>query len=116
IYRSLGPNACVDVTATLADGAELVWLPQETILFDRARLARTVAIALAPTSTLVFAETIVFGRAAMGEAVHEGHFTDRWRVRRAGRLIFADNFRLERPIANLAYETAIVCGGAAISI
>ena len=114
IYRSLGPNACVDVTATLADGAELVWLPQETILFDRARLARTVAIALAPTATLVFAETIVFGRAAMGEAVHEGHLTDRWRVRRAGRLIFADNFRLDGPIADRLNQTAIAGGRAAI--
>src|ERR1700686_408825 len=42
IYRSLGPDASIDVTATLADGADLVWLPQETFLFDRARLARTV--------------------------------------------------------------------------
>src|SRR5215471_3301886 len=66
IYRSLGPDACVDVTATLADGAELIWLPQETILFDRARLARTVTIALARATTLLFAEAIVFGRTAMG--------------------------------------------------
>jgi urease accessory protein len=114
IYRSLGPNACVDVTATLADGAELVWLPQETILFDRARLARTVAIALVPTATLLFVETIVFGRAAMGETVREGHFTDRWRVRRAGRLIFADNFRLDGPIADRLNQTAIAGGRAAI--
>src|SRR5216684_8823658 len=48
IYRSLGPDACVDVSATVKDGATLTWLPQETILFDRARLARTITIALAP--------------------------------------------------------------------
>jgi urease accessory protein len=102
------------VTATLADGAELVWLPQETILFDRARLARTVAIALAPTAKLLFVETIVFGRSAMGETVHEGHLTDRWRIRRAGRLIFADNFRLDGPIANRLKETAIAGGCTAI--
>ena len=114
IYRSLGPDACIDVTATLADGAELVWLPQETILFDRARLARTVDIALAPTAMLLFAETIVFGRAAMGETVHEGRFTDRWRVRRNGRLIFAENFRLDGPIADRLNEAAIAGGRAAI--
>jgi urease accessory protein len=114
IYRSLGPDACIDVTATLADGADLVWLPQETILFDRARLARTVDIALAATATLVFAETVVFGRTAMGEAVREGRFTDRWRVRRGGRLIFAENFRLDGPIADRLGEVAIAGGRAAI--
>jgi len=114
IYRSLGPDACVDVTATLADGADLVWLPQETILFDRARLARTVDIALAPTATLLFAETVVFGRAAMGEAVREGRFTDRWRVRRDGRLIFAENFRLDGAVADRLGEPAIAGGRAAI--
>jgi urease accessory protein len=114
IYRSLGPDACVDVTATLADGADLVWLPQETILFDRARLARTVDIALAPTATLLFAETVVFGRAAMGETVREGRFTDRWRVRRDGRLIFAENFRLDGPLADRLGEAAIAGGRAAI--
>lgn len=114
IYRSLGPDACVDVTATLADGAELTWLPQETILFDRARLARTIDLALAPTATLLFAETIVFGRTAMDESVHEGRFTDRWRVRRDGRLIFAENFGLDGPIADRLNEAAIAGGRAAI--
>jgi urease accessory protein len=114
IYRSLGPDACVDVTATVADGADLAWLPQETILFDRARLARTVDVALAPTATLLFAETIVFGRAAMGETVHEGRFTDRWRVRRNGRLIFAERFHLDGLIADRLNETAIAGGRAAI--
>ena len=84
------------MTATLADGAELIWLPQETILFDRARLARTVDIALAPDARSLFAETVVFGRAAMGETVTRRRcFADRWRVRRGGRLIFAENFRLD---------------------
>jgi urease accessory protein len=114
VYRSLGPDACIDVTATLADGAELTWLPQETILFDRARLARTVDIALAPTAKLLLAETVVFGRAAMGEAVREGRFTDRWRVRQGGRLIFAENFRLDGAIAERLGEAAIAGGRAAV--
>ena len=114
IYRSLGPDACIDVTATLRDGAELMWLPQETILFDRARLARTVDIALAPTATLLFAETIVFGRAAMGETVRDGRLSDRWRVRRDGRLIFAEHFRLDGAIMDRLNEAAIAGGHTAI--
>ena len=42
--------------------------PQETILFDRARLSRRIDVDLSPDATLVMAEAIVFGRSAMGEA------------------------------------------------
>jgi len=114
IYRSLGPDACVDVTATLADGAELIWLPQETILFDRGRLTRTVSVALAPSAAVLFAEIIVFGRTAMGETVHQGRFCDRWRVQRNGRLVFAENFRFVGPIAERLGEPAIAGGRHAI--
>jgi urease accessory protein len=114
VYRSLGPDACLDMSATLADGAELTWLPQETILFDRARLARTITIAVASGAKLLLAETVVFGRTAMGETVHEGSFTDRWRVHRDGRLIFADNLRLEGCIADRLDEVAVARGCAAL--
>ncbi len=114
IYRSLGPDACLDVCATLKDGAELMWLPQETILFDRARLARTITIALARSAKLLLAETIVFGRSAMGETVHEGSVIDRWRVRRDGRLVFAENFRLDGPVTGRLNEAAVAGGCTAI--
>ena len=41
----------------------------------------------------------MFGRAAMGEAMAQGFFADRWRVHRAGRLVFADSARLDGAIA-----------------
>jgi urease accessory protein len=114
VYRSLGPDACFDITATLADGAELVWLPQETILFDRARLKRTVDIALAPAATLLFAETVVFGRTAMGETVTAGALIDRWRIHRGGKLAFAENFRLDGAIDERLEAAAIAKGQTAI--
>jgi urease accessory protein len=115
VYRSLGPDACVDVSATLKDGAALTWLPQETILFDRARLTRTITIALARSAKLLLAETIVFGRSAMGETVHEGSVIDRWRVRRDGRLVFAENFRLDGPVTDRLNEAAVAGGCTAIA-
>lgn len=115
VYRSLGPAATVAVTARLGDAVDLTWLPQETILFDRARLARSVDIDLAAGATLLFAETVVFGRTAMGEAVTEGSLVDRWRVRRDGKLIFADNLRLDGAIAERLREKAIAGGHAAIA-
>jgi urease accessory protein len=114
VYRSHGPDAQVDVTATVADGAELTWLPQETILFDRARLARTITIDLTAGARLLLAETVVFGRAAMGETVREGSFADRWRIRRDGRLIFAENFRLDGAVHERLGEAAVAGGRTAL--
>jgi len=39
VYRSLGPDSAIDVKLKVAAGGVLRWLPQETILFDRARMA-----------------------------------------------------------------------------
>ena len=99
IYRSTGPDAAMDVRLDVHAGGRLCWLPQETILFDRARLSRRIEIDLADGASLLMAEAIVFGRAAMGEAVNHGLFADRWRLRRGGRLVFADGARLDGAIA-----------------
>jgi len=110
VYRALGPSATIGVTLNLGAGASLAWMPQETILFDRARLARTIDVELAADARLLVAEAVVFGRTAMGEAVEEGSFTDRWRVRRGGRLIYAESVRLEGAIAARLAEPAIAGG------
>jgi urease accessory protein len=115
VYRSEGAPATLTVTATLGDDAALTWLPHETILFDRARLLRSVDIALAPTARLLFAEAVVFGRSAMGETVREGLFADRWRVRRGGRLIFAEGFRFDGAIAERLADTAVAAGQVALA-
>jgi urease accessory protein len=114
VYRSPGPVARLDVTARLDADAELIWLPQETILFDRAHFARSVDIALAPTATLAFAETVIFGRAAMGETVAQAHFHEHWRIRRGGRLIFAENFSLDGAVARTLRQAAVAGGKLAL--
>ena len=115
IYRALGPAAEISVKLAVGDRARLSWMPQETILFDRARLARRIEADLAPGACLVMAEAVVFGRSAMGETVEEGVFTDRWRVRRDGRLIFAETIRLEGEVARMLREPAVAAGGVAIA-
>ncbi len=114
VYRSLGPDATVSVRLTVASGGALAWLPQETILFDRARLARTIDIDLKGDARLVAAEAVIFGRAGMGETVVSGRLLDRWRVRVDGRLVFADGMRLEGAIAERLAEPAVAAGGIAI--
>lgn len=101
IYRTDGPPAHVETALTLEAGATLEWLPQETILFDRAGFARTLDVDMADDARLLLCESVVFGRLAMGEACASGAFRDRWRVRRDGKLVFAEDVRLEAPAALL---------------
>jgi urease accessory protein len=114
VYRAAGKPAELNISLSVAAGARLSWLPQETILFDRARIARRIDIDLAEGASLLLCEIVVFGRAAMGETMRHGEFVDRWRVRRAGRLVFAETVRLDGNIGEKLAKSAIVRGGVAI--
>ena len=83
VYRSAGGLAQIGVRATLGAGAHLDWLPQETILFDRSACRRRTEIDMAGDASCLMAETVVLGRAAMGEDVARTAFTD-WRILRRG--------------------------------
>jgi urease accessory protein len=115
IYRSLGPDADIRVTLAVDSGGALAWLPQETILFDHVRLRRSIEADLAPDAGLLLAEGVVFGRSAMGEKLTRGCFSDRWRVRRGGALIFAESLRLHGPIAEHLGRRAVAGGAVAIA-
>ena len=114
VYRAQGPAAQLDIALKAAAGAHLSWLPQETILFDRARVSRQINIDLADSASLLLCEIVVFGRAAMGERMLAGEFTDRWRLCRGGRLVFAENIRLDGDIGEKLRQPAVAKGGVAI--
>ncbi|MEO1549349.1 MAG: urease accessory protein UreD [Pseudomonadota bacterium] len=94
-YRAEGPPATVSVRLRAGDGASLAWLPQETILFQRAGLRRSIDAQLDGTARVLILESLVFGRAAMGESLDQVMLHDRWRVTRDGRLIYADDLRFD---------------------
>jgi urease accessory protein len=94
VYGSSGAETEVSVRLRLGHGARLAWLPRETILFSGARLARRLDADIAADATLVIAEMTVFGRLAAGEEMRSGSFADRWRIRRDGRLLHAEQTRL----------------------
>lgn len=114
VYRAPGAAARLDIALNVAAGAHLAWLPQETILFDRARIHRRFDIELDEGASLLLCEIVVFGRAAMGETMRHGEFVDRWRVRRGGRLVFAETIRLDGEIGEKLARPAIAKGGTAI--
>jgi urease accessory protein len=115
IYRSLGPDTDINVKLGVGSGGALAWLPQETILFDQVRLERTIEVDLARDAGLVLAESVIFGRSAMGEAVAQGRFFDRWRVRVGGALVFAESLLLDGAVAQKLARRAIAGGSVAIA-
>jgi urease accessory protein len=115
IYRSLGPDTDICVKLDVGPGGALAWLPQESIVFDQARLRRCIDIELARDANLLLAEAAVFGRSAMGETVVQGHFFDRWRLRVGGALVFAETLRLDGDIAQRLTQRAIANGGVAVA-
>jgi len=115
IYRSTGPDTAMNVRLSVGANARLAWLPQETILFDRARLKRRIDVDLAEGASLIMAEAVLFGRAAMGEAMREGSWADTWRLRRGGRLVFAENVRLDGDMTARLARPASANGGIALA-
>lgn len=95
IYRAAEDQAQVRADLTLGPGARLDWLPQETILFDGAALTRRLEARLAPGARLLAVESLIFGRAAHGEAIRRLQLRDHWRIWQDDRLIHAESLRLD---------------------
>ncbi|WP_407115156.1 urease accessory protein UreD [Bradyrhizobium sp. LMG 9283] len=114
VYRASGSAAQLNISLKAGPGAHLSWLPQETILFDCARVQRRFDIELDEAASLLLCEIVVFGRIAMGERMEQGEFVDRWRMRRAGKLVFAETVRLDGNIGAKLALSAVARGGAAI--
>jgi len=105
------------IRTTLAVGADagLEWLPQETILFDGCAVDRRLDIDLAENAWFLGVETLVFGRALMGETVRHAQIHDTIRVHRAGRLVWHDAIRLDGRVQAALDRPALAAGGRAVA-
>jgi urease accessory protein len=110
IYKSSGGHAEVNSTLRVGEHAALHWLPQETILFDNSALKRTLDVELHETSEFIGLEAVLLGRKAMGEIVRNGLFRDRWRVRRGGALIHAEDVCLSGDLEALTAKSPVLSG------
>jgi urease accessory protein len=93
VYRAINESAHITTILRARDAAKLAWLPQETIVFNRARVCRRTQIEVSSRSELLALEWLVLGRAAHGEKISAGDIMDSWRVRKDGQLVWADTFR-----------------------
>ncbi|KQT70092.1 hypothetical protein ASG54_13765 [Aureimonas sp. Leaf460] len=115
VYRTLGDAASVETQAHVGADARFLFVPQETILFDGGALRRRLEVDMAASSTVILCESVILGRETMGESVVTGEIRDRWRIRREGRLVFADDLRLSGPVSQVAARAASLCGARAFS-
>ncbi len=115
VYRAIDTASRISVRLSVAAGASLRWLPQETILFDGAKLRRDIDVDIADGAALVMAESTIFGRSAMDETVRQGELADRWRIRRNGTLVFADTLRLVGGISSFLARPAAGNGATAFA-
>lgn len=115
VYRSLGADSRLKVTLRAGAGAWLEWLPQETILFDGARLRRDTLVDLEPGARVLAGEFLVFGRRASGETLSHGLIHDGWRIRRGGRLVWADALHAEGDLTAPLASAACLGGVSALA-
>ena len=97
IYRAAraSEHCAMDIAVAVGAGGTLEWLPQETIVFEGARLKRRTVADVAPDGSLLACEMVVLGRAASGERFTSGLLLDAWSVRRGGKLAWTDALRVE---------------------
>ena len=116
-YRALpaDPPARLRTNVQIASGGLAEWLPQESILFDRCALDRRLEISMAADARFIGVESLVFGRALMGETVQDARLADTIRIRRDGRLILHDAVRLNGALADALARPAIGDGACAVA-
>ncbi len=115
IYRANAGRAEAHCSLRVGSGARLAWLPQETIVFDRASFSRRLDADLDEGARALFVESTVFGRQAMGESISHAMFRDRWRIRRNGRLVHAEDFAVSRNVAATLLRSAVTGGAIAVA-
>ena len=83
-------------------------------MFDGARLERRLEVETSGEAEFIVAETLAFGRLAMGETRIDASVRNSWRVRRDGQLVFADETRIDHAGATLERK-AVGAGARALS-
>ena len=116
VYRSLGDPTIIDIGLRVDAGARCLWLPQPTILFNGSSLRRHTHVDMADDARLLAVEMLIFGRTAMGEEVHAGACHDAWRIRRGGKLVFADTTRVSGAVAQTLAHAATLDGARAMAM
>lgn len=113
-YRTGGAEASQDIELSVAEGATLEWLPQETIVFNGARARMHTRVSLAADSRFIGWDILCLGRTASGERFDTGHVDLHYRIERAGAPLWIERGSFQGADPMLAspagWAGAPVCG------
>jgi urease accessory protein len=114
VYRSTGATTEIAISVSVGEGAWVEYLPQETILFDGARVRRHTAVDVALGGWFLGGGMMVFGRRARGERFTYGLLHEQIEVQRCGRLVWGDALHLAGDVARLmaapaCFDNAAAC-------
>jgi len=115
IYRALDKSGHITTKLKVGNAARLAWLPQETIVFNHARLCRRTEIELSSESELLALECLVLGRSARGEKLSAGAVIDAWQVKKNSRLQWCDTFRLTDEVFSHLSRKALLSDSTALA-
>jgi urease accessory protein len=90
IYRSNGKAARQTLQMQVDVGANLEWLPQETIVFNGAIYRQELRVELAPGASWLGWEITRFGRSARGEKFLQGEWRSHTEVWQQGKPLWID--------------------------
>ncbi|AZD83504.1 MULTISPECIES: urease accessory protein UreD [Pseudomonas] len=92
-YRATAP-AYQTLDLSVAAGATLEWLPQETIVFSAAQAELSTRIELQGDARLFYWDLVALGRPASDERFDLGHFQSHLDIRRDGQLLWHERQRI----------------------
>ncbi len=94
-YRSSGELARQSVSLSVAEGASLEWLPQETIVYEGARMKSDMQIVLDSCARFIGWEMLALGRPAALEGFSDGTAGLSWRIHRDGKPFYIERLQLD---------------------
>jgi urease accessory protein len=106
IYRSNGAFAQQQIAIELGTNAHLEWLPQETIIFDRARYQQQLRVDLAVGATFCGWELVRLGRSARSETFSEGCWQNALEVWQQGKPLWIDRQQITGDLWHSRQATA----------
>ena len=102
-YRSVGNIARQTQRLLVADGAVLEWLPQETIVFQSARVNSAIQVDLSGDAHFIGWDIVCLGRPAADERFAEGFFRQRIEISRDGLPLYVEHGRYSNEVLNAAW-------------
>jgi len=102
-YRSNGEVACQTQSLNVTDGAVLEWLPQETIVYQNARVNSAIQVNLTGDANFIGWDIVCLGRPAAGERFTDGFFRQRIEIRRDDLPLYIEQSRYSGEMLNAAW-------------